>query len=69
MSLMFRDYILEETNSFFKKDGTRIIERKYSHGLTTREVDTTKINWYNKLINIKNDRFKQTSMSGSKKSN
>lgn len=51
---MLKEYILEETNSFFNSDGTRIVVRKYSHGLITREVDTTKIKWYNKLIKLKN---------------
>lgn len=61
---MHRDYILKETNSFFMNDGTRIIERTYTHGLVTREVDTSKQEWYNKLINIKkNDKSKQKNLS------
>ena len=40
-------------------DGTRIIQRVYTHGLITREVDTSKIEWYKKLINIKHDKNKQ----------
>ena len=43
-------------------DGTRIIQRVYTHGLITREVDTSKIDWYNKLINIKNDKNKQKNL-------
>ena len=43
-------------------DGTRIVERIYTHGLTTREVDTSKIEWYKKLINIKHDKNQQKNL-------
>ena len=34
-------------NSYFLDDGVRVIERKYSCGLKTREIDNTKIDLKN----------------------
>tara|TARA_Y100000004_G_scaffold178820_1_gene221755 strand:+ start:293 stop:472 length:180 start_codon:yes stop_codon:yes gene_type:complete len=47
-------------HSFFLNDGTRVIERKYSCGLKTREIDDTKIDWYKNLIKTKQDENKRT---------
>ena len=47
------DKYLVRRNSYFRDDGIRVIERKYSCGLKTRELDYTKQDWYIKLINIK----------------
>ena len=47
-------------NSYFLDDGVRVIERKYSCGLKTREIDDTKIDWYKNLIKTKQDENKRT---------
>ena len=48
-----QNYRLKETSSYYLNDGVRVIQRKYDCGLTTRELDCTKAEWYNKLIKHK----------------
>tara|TARA_R100001509_G_C4676697_1_gene152068 strand:- start:247 stop:426 length:180 start_codon:yes stop_codon:yes gene_type:complete len=46
-------------NSYFLEDGVRVIERKYSCGLKTREIDNTKVDWYKNLIKTKQNANKK----------
>ena len=48
-----RNYRLKEQSSYYLNDGVRVIQRRYDCGLTTRELDCSNAEWYNKLINKK----------------